>query len=103
MKLKPGAQVRGISTESLFALMVTESVYREEGLELTVTSVVEGTHGAKSRHWSGDAFDCRTQEIPLDKQRLLAARIRSSLGGDFDVVLELDHIHVEYDPKGSHR
>jgi hypothetical protein len=37
--------------------------------------------------------------VPSEERADLAANVRDRLGSDFDVVLEPNHIHVEYDPK----
>jgi len=47
----------------------------------------------------GVALDVRTRDIPpADVQKLLA-RVKGCVGGDFDVLLEVDH--VEFPPKQS--
>ena len=79
-------------------------------LTMVVTSVSDQGHGEESLHYVGRAFDVRTKgtrkgainAVLEDQQReteLWAGRIRSLLGKDWDVVVEVDHIHVEYDPK----
>ena len=56
---------------------------------------------AGSLHYSGAAIDVRTRDLqPADVQKIIA-RIKSCLGDDFDVLLEVDHIHIEFQPKDS--
>ncbi len=54
---------------------------------------------AGSLHYAGAAIDIRTRDIPLADVQKLIARIKACLGEDFDVVLETDHLHLEYQPK----
>ena len=99
--------VRGIATELLLGLVVAESVYKRFGVELTVTSCVDRTHSRESEHYGGRAADLRTWEIKpiIEAQQLtlehLVTILRAALPADFDVVLEADHVHLEYDPKGK--
>lgn len=82
---------------------------------MMVTSADDSTHSKGSRHYIGRAFDLRCfgdrtgglkdlegNVIGEDQQRDVAAiwtaRLSMFLGGDYDVILEVDHIHVEYDP-----
>ena len=68
------------------------------GEDVLVTSKREGTHSPGSLHYIGCAIDTRYPKSCEDRQEL-AQRIRSALGKDFDVVVEGNHLHVEYDPK----
>lgn len=63
----------------------------------TITSGVDGNHKIGSKHYSGDALDWRTFDYP-GSVPVWVKRIQQKLGGDFDVVIESDHIHIEYDP-----
>ena len=49
-----------------------------------------------SLHYAGCAVDLR---FPPDNAAGLKAALAEALGGDYDVVLEADHIHVEFQPK----
>jgi hypothetical protein len=60
---------------------------------------VDGKHMTGSLHYAGAAIDSRTRGIPLAEVQKLIARIKACLGDDFDVVLEIDHLHLEYLPK----
>lgn len=88
------------------------------GNTVFVTSANDSVHKDGSLHYSGRAFDLRTEPLPSGAARVGAVmafgsearekeirwwcqRIRAQLGDDYDVVQEIDHIHVEYDPKGS--
>lgn len=66
--------------------------------ELVVTSVLDGKHKLKSKHYEGNAFDMRVWIYTEDQLVRLIAELKDSLPG-YDVVYEIDHIHIEYDPK----
>jgi hypothetical protein len=66
------------------------------GEESVITSTYEGNHSPSSLHYGNLAVDFR---LPKKKADDLISAIRSRLSQDYDVVLETDHIHVEYDPK----
>lgn len=99
MKLKPGVRVQGIRPELTLALMAAQPLYAAAGAEMVVTSVVEGRHSRGSLHYAGQALDLRTRDLAPDARRRLRDSLADALGGDFDVVLEADHIHLEYQPK----
>lgn len=80
---------------------------------LWITAANGPGHKVGSKHYTDEAFDFRTRniagtaaDIPRAAQQW-AARIRLALGrlGSsgghplYDVVVEVDHIHIEYDPK----
>jgi len=98
MLLKLGVSIEKLSRKARRGLEVVAAVFAEFGHEAIVTSTYEGNHSPRSLHYANDAFDVR---LPPDGVLRIAAGVRERLGGDFDVVLEKDHIHIEYDPKGS--
>jgi len=100
MRLKQGVKVTGIKPETLIGMMVAQAVCVELGYEFVVTSVREGQHSAKSKHYEGMAFDMRTKHMPPDQIPSVRALIAGRLGADYDVVIEPTHIHVEADEKG---
>ena len=97
MKLKPNVKLQGIRPELLVGMMVAVSVFDIHGYDMVVTSVTDGKHSRASLHYVGQAFDVR---LPGENGRKVSDEIRESLIDDFDVVLESDHIHIEYQPKG---
>ena len=98
-KLKPGVRLTGIRPEILFALIATERAYNQAGHELVVTSCVDSKHSRGSLHYSGAAVDLRTRDVPPDVMQAIVAEVREALGADFDVILESDHLHIEYQAK----
>lgn len=101
MRLKGDTvKIQGIRPELLFAMFVVDQEFRDIAQEeLVITSVVDGIHSRTSLHYSGAAFDCRIWNIATHKVNRLVPRIAEKLGIDFDVVLESNHIHIEFQPK----
>ena len=81
--------------------MVAESVYVEQDYDFVLTEGTGGKHSRASLHYIGNAVDIRTNVIQVDKQRGVTDEIQARLNSDYDVVLEKDHIHLEYQPKGA--
>lgn len=100
LSLKPGVNVQGLRPEILLAMIIARDVYVKEGLEACcITSVCDGKHSPTSLHYAGQAFDIRIWDIAPDALGNLVLAIRAALTTDYDVVLEKDHIHVEYQPR----
>ena len=67
-----------------------------------VTSANDSTHMDGSLHYKNKAFDIRIWNVTgpgRDMSRGWVEKIKLALGDAYDVVLETDHIHLEYDPK----
>ncbi len=99
MKLKKTVKLKGLQPQILIAVMVANDVYRDFGKELVITSVNDSKHSEFSLHYSGDAIDIRTRYFTSEEKVAVHKEIKDRLTKDFDVVLEKDHIHIEYDPK----
>jgi len=100
VEYKPGVKITGMQVETLAAIVTADGVYSRMGVpKLVVTSVTDGSHGPHSRHRVGLAADLRTFNIDESiSHRDVVRELKSALGDDFDVVLESDHIHIEFDP-----
>jgi hypothetical protein len=106
MRFKEGVRIDGIAPETIVGLMVAEGAYLEtvgaidKTAEMVVTSVRDGQHSAHSLHYRGLAADLRTRGIRTHLRDAWLSMVQRRLGFlGFDVVLEPDHIHVEFDPK----
>ena len=96
LKFKQGVDISNLSGAMAVALQVAaELIASLEGKDCIVTSGRDGVHGGDSLHYIGDAVDIRIKH--LRNPRLIADALRVSLPGKFDVVLEVDHIHIESD------
>jgi hypothetical protein len=102
MKFKEGVNPFGIRPELMIGLIIIDNIYKNFGPELVVTSINDSKHSLTSLHYSGQAADLRTHYFTGATQvSLVAEAIRDALGRnpDYDVVIEKDHIHFEYQPK----
>ena len=101
MKFKPGTNPAGLRPELLIALMIADTVWSEKGKELVVTSLNDSKHSRGSLHFSGAAADLRTRYFSDEQKQSAASELKDRLGfnPDYDVVVESDHIHLEYQPK----
>ena len=73
-------------------------IYASYGSDLVITSARDSKHGGNSLHYVGKAFDIRVWNIDTDLIKLTGF-IASELGNEYDVVFEVNHIHIEYDPE----
>lgn len=100
LSIKITAKLEGMSPQTVLGIVVATGVYASLGYDCIVTSVNDGRHMDGSLHYVGDAFDLRTRHVESDcLKELITERLKAALGSGYDVVLEGDHIHVEYDPK----
>ena len=96
MLIKAGVDISRLNRKIRRALHAAETAYSEDSELFIITSTYEGNHSAGSLHYSNDAFDSNR---PKNNPTSVVGNIKSRLGPDYDVVLEYNHIHVEYDPK----
>lgn len=100
MRVKEGVTFDGVKGPILRAMHLIEKIMESTG-EYCITSVTDGKHGPNSLHYKGLAFDLRSRHLKeVANVNMIARDIRAELGRNYDVVVEKDHIHVEYDPKG---
>ena len=102
LSLKTGVDVGGIQPEVLLGLEICHGVFTRLGMPLVVTACLDGKHMTGSKHYVGQAVDMRLPskysiEPLIDV--MVQAECRVHLGLQYDLVLEKDHLHLEYDPK----
>lgn len=115
MKIINGVRLLGLKPETLAGLMVTESVYNNFGLTMTVVSVSDGEHDggefATSSHYAGMGFDVKnpewqpesfpTPEAVSQADTSFLSELETSLGEEFHVIAHkgIPVIHVAWIPK----
>ena len=100
MKFKDNTVVwRDFTPDCWFAIVIAAEIYTKYGIELVITSGKDGKHKDDSLHYRGNAFDCRTYTLSGEDLPKVANTLKAKLGINYDVVIEKDHIHVEYDKK----
>ena len=65
-----------------------------------ITSANDGKHMVGSLHYKDLAWDLRTNNLDSDRVAEIAHMLRVDLGSDWDIVVEKDHLHCEYDKGG---
>jgi hypothetical protein len=98
LELKPGVKVSGISPAMVLAAVVVLCACENLGVDCVITSCIDGVHRQDSKHYLGNALDFRTRDLTPENGLALATDVRQQLGDEYDVVLEADHLHVEFDP-----
>lgn len=95
---KPGVDLWGLSSTMTCAVRMIDAQLRHHGYpSWTITSTTEGKHMTGSRHYTGDAIDIRIRDVSDPDEFFIL--IRDALPDSFDVILERDHVHVEFDPR----
>lgn len=96
MLIKAGVDISRLRPEIRKKLNeIARRVWSIEQEELIITSTYEGAHCEGSLHYANLAVDIRRHK----KGQEVRDEVRNKFGMDYDVILESDHIHIEYDPK----
>lgn len=96
---KEGVRFEGVQPVLWDGLLTVAVSYHTFGYQLVVTSLTDGTHKEGSLHYKGLAADLRTRHLKVNDVAVVVRGVKDALGKGWDVVLEGDHIHIEYDPK----
>jgi hypothetical protein len=98
--IKQGVDLRGLKPQMAIAYTIATWVYSTKtGQRCVITSGGDGKHGPNSLHYKGKALDLRTNNLRPEQVHPVYITLKECLGAQFDVKLESDHIHVEFDPK----
>lgn len=106
MLFKNGVLLK-LQPEMAQALPLIDYAHDDIGLDrgAVVTSANDGRHMDGSLHYEGQAVDLRTRELNQLMIGKLAAALRKRLNGaedlnrPYQVVVEHDHLHIEWDPQ----
>ena len=79
------------------AIIIADQIYDRHGKKIVITCSSSGEHGAASYHYYGFAIDLRTNYFTKEEAVKVASDLRAALPEDYDVLLETDHIHLEFD------
>jgi hypothetical protein len=99
IRIKGGVDVGGLRAEIVLAICIASNVFEAFGVDCVITSVFDGVHKKDSLHDDGLAVDLRTRDLPPASVTIVAAQIRACLWRQYQVVVERDHMHIEFDPK----
>jgi hypothetical protein len=96
MLLKLGVDISKLEKPIRKILPIVEKLWlNSENKEAVITSTYEGTHSPGSLHYANLAIDLRLSSNPSKMLELL----KRSIDSNYDIILETDHFHIEYDPK----
>ena len=93
--LKNSVDLRGLSPQMALAYTIACKCYGQ--YDCVITSANDSKHGPNSLHYKGQALDLRTRHLNGQGLQSVYHKLKESLGEQFDVVLEADHIHIEFD------
>jgi len=107
MKIKKNVKLAGVVPQMLFVIPVVDEAslncLGEEPAKndwgCVITCGTEGKHMQGSAHHTGRALDFRTRHLDPNLLDLFREEVAAALSDEYDVVLEEDHLHVEWDPK----
>lgn len=100
MKTKENVTLNNLDKNLKKKLILIEWICKTiegEKYEITITSANDGKHMTNSLHYKNKAVDLRTRD--MKNAKVVGWEIKQYLGNDFDVILEKDHLHIEYQPK----
>lgn len=96
--IKHNVNVLGITPQMVLAYVIAQRLFNQHGYDCVITSATDGPHGRHSHHYKGHALDLRSRMIPESRRQAMAAALGAALGPQYQVILEADHIHIEFDP-----
>jgi hypothetical protein len=96
MLIKAGVSIDRLDHSIRTKLNSMDYELKTYGSELIITSTYEGNHSPGSLHYQNKAIDIR---YPRLKATEYITFLRNTLGPNYDVIEENDHIHIEFDPK----
>jgi hypothetical protein len=89
----------GLKTEIAMTIPVIVDVANKFHKDVVLTSGTDRKHGRASLHYVGLGLDITWAMFNREDAQHFARQLAMQLGHKYDVVLEDDHIHLEYQPK----
>lgn len=97
---KDGVKIDGVKKETIELMLLLNGYFVAKiGKPFVVTSCMEGKHMKGSKHYSGYAVDIRIRHLSVCEMNNLLAWFKINYDKEYDMVVEKDHLHIEYDPK----
>ncbi len=96
-----GADISNLTKDMTDTFDDISKAWAEEapGITPVITSGSESDkHAPNSLHYKNNAVDLRTYDLTQAQIAAVASNLSTSLGNNYDVVIENNHIHMEYDP-----
>lgn len=106
IRFKAGVRFKKLPEETIRLMEIASRVYAVHGFaDVWVTSGNDSRHMKGSKHYEDYALDFRTGHhwadplMTKEQAEAIVASMKEEAGPDYDIILESDHIHAEYDPK----
>lgn len=88
----------GVTPSNLVIAAAAANTASDLDLTIFITSGTDGKHMVKSKHYIGAALDFRISNLTKDQIKEFLTKLQTRLGKKYQVILEKDHIHAEFDP-----
>ena len=100
--VKDGVIIREINQPFISLCKAIDEVWIYDGRDPVITSANDSKHMAKSLHYKNLAWDLRTRNLSIEETKEFAINLEEELElrpgeSQYDVIVEKDHIHVEFD------
>lgn len=95
----------GVPTDTLCSVMniyvniIAYIHFKLFKIYMVITSTTDGKHMQNSLHYKGLAFDVRTMDKTDSQVNQFVNFLKFHFDKTLDIVIEKDHLHIEYDPK----
>lgn len=86
----------GVTPLNLIIAAAAANVAQALGITVFITAGTDGKHMVGSRHYIGQALDFRTSNLTSHEVDAFKELLANRLGPHYDVILESDHIHAEF-------
>ena len=99
MKIKQGVSLQGLKLPMREVLAHADKIWKNHNQELVITSGTETyPHSSRSLHYYGYALDFRTRDFSEHEKKEVYLQLNERLHtfGSYRILLEEDHIHVEW-------
>lgn len=95
----------GVPTDTLCSVMnmyvniIAYIHFKLFKIYMVITSTTDGKHMQNSLHYKGLAIDVRTMDKTDIQVNQFVNFLKFHFDKTLDIVIEKDHVHIEYDPK----
>jgi hypothetical protein len=97
MLIKLGVDISRLKPPIRKKLNTIEKIFNDcADCEAVISSTYEGNHSPSSLHYADLAIDFR---LPPRNVNIVVEELKRRLGKDYDILREVNHIHIEFDPK----
>lgn len=92
-------EFQNLSPQLLLGLIIVDQVMQKHGQEAVITSLNDAYHSNTSLHYNGNGADLRSRTFSNPEIILQECKEALGFSPDYDIVLEYNHFHLEYQPK----